>query len=91
MGGCIPIYWGTSQVLEWFNPKAFLYLDEDTPEAMDALIEKVKKINEDDDLYNKMRSEPLVLGDIPQDMNLDVWKTKVHTYLKNNGRSDLYV
>jgi hypothetical protein len=82
MGGSIPIYWGTSQVLEWFNPNAFLYLEENTPECVNKLIEQIKILDTNDDLYMKMLNEPLIIGTIPHDMNIDVWKKKINTYLK---------
>jgi hypothetical protein len=32
MGGCVPIYWGTRRVSEYFNPRAFLFVPEVSPE-----------------------------------------------------------
>lgn len=82
MGGSIPIFWGTNQVLQWFNPKAFLYLEDESEEAMDKLIEKIRIIDNDDALFRDMVSQPLLLGDIPTDMNMDTWKSKInHIYL----------
>ena len=91
MGGSIPVYWGTSgQVLEWFNPRAFLYLEDASEEAMDALIEKIRIIDNDDALFKEMISQPLLSGDIPRDMNKDTWKTKIRDiYLRNQTKLEV--
>ena len=90
MGGSIPIYWGTSQVLEWFNPKAFLYLENDTPEDVEKLFEQIKILDNDNELYMKMLNEPLLIGEIPHDMNIDVWKNKINTCVSKT-RQDLFI
>jgi hypothetical protein len=73
LGGSIPIYWGTPQVLEWFNPKAFLYLED--VNDMQSLVNKVIELDTNDELYQQMRSEPL-LTEIPHDMKIETWKQK---------------
>ena len=86
MGGGIPIYWGTPQVLEWFNPAAFLYLADDTEEAMEELVYKIKILNEDPEWYSMMQAQPLLLGDIPECMNRDTWKKKINKFLEDSNQ-----
>jgi alpha(1,3/1,4) fucosyltransferase len=58
MAGCIPIYWGCPGVLEWLNPKAFLYLDD--IKNSDLLIQKIKELDENPVAYLEMFKEPLI-------------------------------
>jgi len=78
MGGSIPIYWGSPQVLEWFNPNAFLYLESDTPEAFNKLINKIKLIDTNPELYEQIHSEPLLISPIPECMDCIQWKKKIN-------------
>ena len=77
LGGTIPIYWGAAKSLEWLNPKSFLYLENSSEECMDALIEKIKYLDQNDEAYAAMFKEPLLIGDIPSDLNKDVLAAKV--------------
>ena len=54
--GCIPIYWGDPKVNRDFNPSGFIDVrDCKTPAE---LIEEVKRVDMDDDLWKKMHSQP---------------------------------
>lgn len=57
----IPIYWGSPTVSSEFNPKAFINC-QDYPN-LDAVIEQIKKIDEDDELCLSILSEPALLDD----------------------------
>lgn len=54
--GTIPIYWGDPQVGSIFNEKAFVNVHKF--QSIDAVIEEIKKIDENDDLYISMLTEP---------------------------------
>ena len=54
--GTIPIFYGSRYSTEMFNSKAFVLADIDN---LDATIEEVKHINEDEDAYLKMQREPV--------------------------------
>ena len=54
--GCIPIYWGDPQVSKDFNEEGFINLT-GSPES---LVQRVREIDESDELYNKMRSIPAI-------------------------------
>jgi hypothetical protein len=84
ISGSIPIYWGATKVREWFNPNAFFYLEDDSEQGMINLIEQIKIVDSDPVKYLKMQSEPLIIGDIPDCMNKDIWKQKINEYLKIN-------
>lgn len=55
----VPIYWGDPQVCERFNPKAMIRV-QDYP-TLDALVERVREVDNDDELYARMLAEPAML------------------------------
>lgn len=58
-GDTIPIYWGSPNVSKEFNPKAFINCND--YDSLEAVVEKVKEINENDELYLAMIKEPAVV------------------------------
>ena len=52
----IPIYWGNPLVSRDFNPRAFINCHD--YESFDGVVERVKDIDGDDDLYRAYLSEP---------------------------------
>lgn len=54
----VPIYYGASDVTKYFNPKAMLILDD--KKHVPELIEKIKEIDNNDELYLQMLSEPAI-------------------------------
>ena len=54
--GCIPIYWGDPLISRDFNKEGFINLT-GSPET---LVQRVREIDESDELYNKMRSIPAI-------------------------------
>lgn len=67
----IPIYWGDTSVAKVFNPKAFInchdygltgYDVTKNEAAIAGIIERVKEIDNNDDLYMSMMREPTFLG-----------------------------
>lgn len=59
----IPIYWGCKEVTKIYNHKAFINCHD--YENFEAVIEKVKQIDEDDELYYEMLSQPAFLDPYP--------------------------
>jgi hypothetical protein len=55
----IPIYWGDPKIGNDFNTKAFINCHEF--ESMNDVIEQVKKVDQDEDLYRQYLSEPLLV------------------------------
>jgi len=51
--GCIPIYWGSSDVVKDFDPRGFIHITDPS-----ELIAKVKEIDEDEEKWFEMASIP---------------------------------
>lgn len=57
MSGTIPIYYGTTQVIDIFNPRAFIYYDINNPqEALD----RIQYLENNPDAYDQMLKEPIL-------------------------------
>ncbi len=70
--GSIPIYWGNPKVAEDFNSKAFINCNE--YENLDEVIAKIKELDNNDDLYMEMLSQPpLVNKHLPNIEDLRVF------------------
>lgn len=57
----VPIYWGNPDIAKEFNPEAFINCHDFA--SFDELIEFVRKVDEDDELYLKMVKAPIILPD----------------------------
>lgn len=55
--GIIPIYWGSSHIAEYFNTKRFLILEDDSAEQIDALIDKMANMSDEE--YFRIVNEPI--------------------------------
>lgn len=64
----IPVYWGNPDVgLDW-NTKAFINAYD--YQNLDELVERIVQVDKDDDLYQKLLSEPHYTGSVkPNDLN----------------------
>ncbi len=51
----VPIYWGDPDIEKFFNPKAFINANK---MSFDEVVEKVKELDNNDELYCQMLSEP---------------------------------
>lgn len=56
--GVVPIYYGDPRIAEDFNPKSFVNAH-DFP-SFEAMIERIKEIDADDELYLRMLNEPII-------------------------------
>jgi hypothetical protein len=67
----LPIYYGNELILEdGFNPKAFINCHDFN--SVDDVVNEIMKIDSDDDLYIKMMSEPIFVGNkLPEYFNHD--------------------
>lgn len=52
----VPIYWGDPDIGKIFNPKAFINCHDF--QTLEEVVEEVKKVDQDDELYRQMLSEP---------------------------------
>ena len=58
--GVVPVYWGTSRVSEFFNPKRFLHLKPGaTDEDISEMIERMKSMTDEE--YLSMLREPIMI------------------------------
>jgi GR25 family glycosyltransferase involved in LPS biosynthesis len=53
--GCIPIYWGSSDVVKDFDPLGFIHIRDPS-----ELVARVREIDEDDDKWFQMASVPAI-------------------------------
>lgn len=59
--GSVPIYWGAPDILDYFSKDAFIWAEDF--DNFDDLIEYVKKVDNDDELYKKYQcANPLFKG-----------------------------
>ena len=54
----IPIYWGTHNIKNMFNPESMLFLEDETDESFDKLIQKVIELDTDDEKYLEFINRP---------------------------------
>ena len=90
----IPIYWGDPDVARIFNPKSFINCHD--YDSLDAVVERVREIDNDDDLYLQMMSEPWHVGEVePECIQNSTYtnflshifsQEKEQAYRRNRGR-----
>ena len=75
----IPIYFGSPHITEIFNKDAFInVLDYD---SFDAVVEKVKELDQDDEKYLAMLRQPiLVAPDLPRRLDEELEKYILHIF-----------
>jgi len=56
--GTVPIYWGTTDVCNDFNPDS--YINTNDFETIEAALAYIRKVDEDDELYLKMLNAPKI-------------------------------
>lgn len=55
----IPVYYGSSTITDIFNPDAFINCSDF--DSFDAVIEKIKELDQDDEKYLKMLRQPILV------------------------------
>jgi alpha(1,3/1,4) fucosyltransferase len=63
LAGAIPIYWGDPNVTKHFNPKSFINVHDF--KDLSAVVDQVKEIDENDQLYKAMLAEPWLADSNP--------------------------
>jgi hypothetical protein len=58
LGGCLPIYWGTEEVLEVFNPEAFIFYDIKNPQSA---LNRVRQLQANETAYRQVMLEAPIL------------------------------
>jgi hypothetical protein len=59
LANTIPIYWGSENIKNIFNPDSMLYLEDETEEAMDRLISRIIELDQDDEKYLEFINRPI--------------------------------
>lgn len=66
--GVVPVYWGSTRVNEFFNPKRFLHLKPGaTEEDISEMIERMKSMTDEE--YLSMIREPVMIRSVEDVMN----------------------
>lgn len=76
---CIPIYWGDPTIKGTFNPKAFINCH-DYP-SLEAVVQRIQQIDENDEEYLEMLSEPWFEGGKEPDLLEDTKFTDFLSYI----------
>jgi GR25 family glycosyltransferase involved in LPS biosynthesis len=92
--GSIPIYWGSKKVMDLFQSNSFLYLQEENIQAFENLLNKIRLIDQSDELYLKIRNTPLLKEDTKINFEKSILKSKMnqilfpvaHPYLQNSPK-----
>jgi hypothetical protein len=64
----IPIYWGTHNIKNIFNPDSMLFLEDETEESFKKLINRVIELDNDNDKYLEFINRPIFTED-----NIKFW------------------
>jgi hypothetical protein len=77
IAGSIPIYWGTNKIFEFINKDRIIYaLDYDNG---DELLRKIKEINENDELFDRIVNEPIYCIDKDPEHIFKQYETEIST------------
>lgn len=57
VGGCIPVYWGTREIFDLFNERAFIYYDIDNPLPA---INRIVHLESNRTAYDQVMNEPIL-------------------------------
>ena len=75
----IPIYYGSSSITEIFNKDAFINVAD--YESFDAVVEKVKELDQDDEKYLAMLRQPILVDpDYPRHLDEELEKYILHIF-----------
>ena len=83
--GTIPIYWGCTNIDEYINRDSILYLKPDYTEYdVNALINTIKLLDENDTLYKKKFEEPLFHeGKVPDTLTMSYLSEAICSRIKS--------
>jgi hypothetical protein len=87
MAGSIPIYWGCSNISDYINMDAIVYLKPDfTDKDLEILIEEVKALDNDESLYRKKYEQPMFKGGrVPPAFDMNELNKKVCKYIDSKS------
>lgn len=68
LGRTIPIYWGSHNIKNIFNPDSMLFLEDESEESVKKLLEKIIELDNDDQKYLEYINRPIFTAD-----NIQFW------------------
>jgi len=75
----IPVYFGSSNITEFFNKDAFINVSD--YESLDAVVEKIKELDQDDEKYLQMLRQPVLADpDLPRRMDEELEAYILHIF-----------
>lgn len=77
----IPIYWGSKNIHEFFNPDSFIYIDDYNNDSIYKAIQQIINIDNNNDLYLKMVNQPVFKPNMNIDNYFDNVKSKISNIL----------
>ena len=82
--GTVPIYWGDSRIKEVFDSESFVFVND--CESLDAVIDKIKEIDQNDELYLKYLGTPALLD--PKKFDREKQKKQLEEFLRSIFEQD---
>jgi hypothetical protein len=80
--GTVPLYWGAPEAPAWLNRRAFLQLEDDSDAGLEAFIDRIEALAADHHAYAQIFEQPLLVGEIPSFMRLEVIREKIEAVLR---------
>ena len=77
--GTVPIYWGDPRIKEVFDPESFVFVND--YKSLDDVIDKIKEIDQNDELYLKYLGTPALLD--PEKFDREKQLQKLQCFLAN--------
>ena len=75
----IPIYLGSTNITDIFNKDAFINVSD--YESFDAVVEKIKELDQDDEKYLQMLRQPILKDpDLPRHLDQELEKFILHIF-----------
>ena len=75
----IPIFFGSSNITEFFNKDAFINVSD--YESLDAVVEKIKELDQDDEKYLAMLRQPVLVDpDMPRRLDEELEAYILHIF-----------
>jgi glycosyl transferase family 25 len=75
--GCIPIYYGSRKCIELFDQNSFLYLEDETHESFEKLLNKIKLLDNNNSLYLSIRNKDIFKSEIKEKINRGNIKNRI--------------
>ncbi len=65
LGGCLPIWYGTTDVWNMFHQESFLYVNVTEPESIGELVQRVRYLEDNNTAYHEFFQHAILANDDP--------------------------